>query len=75
MFDPFTGAPASSCASATVVGPALDMADALATALLAGGESAIGYVEQLDGYEALLIRHDGSLDTQHRGSGWPTVAA
>jgi thiamine biosynthesis lipoprotein len=61
VFDPFTGTPVSAVASATVTGPELDMADALATALLAGGWRALEHVEALDGYEALLIAHDGSL--------------
>jgi thiamine biosynthesis lipoprotein len=60
VFDPFTGRPASAVASATVTGPDLDMADALATALLAGGDRALAHVEAMDGYEALLIGHDGS---------------
>jgi thiamine biosynthesis lipoprotein len=61
VFDPFTGRPASAVASATVTGPELDMADALATGLLAGGWRALEHVEALEGYEALLIAHDGSL--------------
>ncbi len=68
VFDPFTGHPASAVASATVTGPALDLADALATGLLAGGDDALTHVRAVDGYEALLIRHDGSME---RTPGFP----
>lgn len=59
VFDPFTGQPAAAVAGATVTGPDLALADAMATALLAGGERARPYLERLDGYEALLITHEG----------------
>ena len=60
LYDPFTGEAAAAVASATVTGPDLDLADALATALAVGGERALPWVEGQAGYEALLIRHDGS---------------
>ena len=46
--------------SATVVGAELDMADALATGLLAGGVAALEHVASLEGYEALVVGPDGS---------------
>lgn len=61
VVDPHTGEPVAAVASATVTGPEIDMADALATGLLAGGGEAISHLEALDGYEALLIGHDGSF--------------
>jgi FAD:protein FMN transferase len=47
-------------ASATVTGPSLAMADAIATALAAGGDDVLALVADLDGYEGYLIRDDGS---------------
>ncbi len=70
VIDPHTGAPASAVASASVTGPDLDMADALATGLVAGGLAALAHVEACDGYEALLIGHDGVF---HRTPGFPLV--
>lgn len=61
IFDPFTGRPSAAVASATVTGPELDLADAMATALAAGGEPALGHVSAVDGYEALVIGHDGRM--------------
>ena len=68
VFDPFTGKPACAVASASVTGRHLDLADALATALLAGGDEALPHIRSAAGYEALLIRHDGSLE---RTPGFP----
>lgn len=61
LYDPFTGRSTTAVASATVTGPELDLADALATAVAVGGEHALGCVDALDGYEALVIRLDGSM--------------
>jgi thiamine biosynthesis lipoprotein len=47
-------------ASATVTGPSLAMADAIATALAAGGDEVLPLVADLDAYEGYLIRGDGS---------------
>ena len=60
VIDPHSGAPVSAQRSATVTGPGLAIADALATGLLAGGARAIGAIADLDDYEALLINLDGS---------------
>lgn len=60
LLDPWTGRPAAAAASATVTGPSLALADALATALAVGGDAVLGLVERLEGYEAYLIRNDGS---------------
>jgi len=66
LFDPFAGRPAARAASATVVGPDLAMADALATALAIGGDHVLRLVAALEGYEAYLIRTDGSeAETAH----------
>jgi len=47
-------------ASATVTGPSCALADALATALAVGGDDAFWSIAALEGYEAYLIRADGS---------------
>jgi thiamine biosynthesis lipoprotein len=60
LIDPHTGRPGTRAASATVVGPSLALADALATALAVGGDEVLAAVEQLEGYGAYLVRPDGS---------------
>jgi thiamine biosynthesis lipoprotein len=60
LIDPATGRPRSGAASATVTGPRLALADALATAVAVGGDEALAAVAALDGYEGYLIRPDGS---------------
>jgi len=58
--DPRTGARTNGAvASATVVGTDLAVADALATALVVGGDAALDAM-RLVGYEAYLVGHDGS---------------
>ena len=59
VLDPFSGEPAAAVAAATVTGPDLDLADAFATALVAGGDQALAAIRSRPGYEALLIDHDG----------------
>jgi len=61
LLDPRTGLPSSPIASATVTGPDLGLADALATGVAAAGEQGLDWFDDLDGYEALIVRHDGSL--------------
>ena len=60
LVDPRTGAPGSRAASATVTGPSLALADALATALAVGGDEALEAVAALESYDGYLIRPDGS---------------
>jgi len=60
LVDPHTGQPGSRAASATVTGPSLAMADALATALAVGGDAVLAAVGDLPGYAGYLIRPDGS---------------
>lgn len=60
LFDPFSGVHRARLASATVCGDDLGLADALATALVVGGEEVLRTVEQLDGYEAFAVRRDRS---------------
>lgn len=75
VFDPFSGRPSAAVASATVTGPDLDLADALATGLLAGGPAAVPAVEDLAGYEALLIGWDGAFVTTAGFETCPAAAA
>jgi FAD:protein FMN transferase len=60
LVDPHTGRPPVTAASATVTGPRLALADALATALAVGGDPVVALIAGLDGHEAYLIRPDGS---------------
>jgi thiamine biosynthesis lipoprotein len=60
LIDPATGEPSHRAASATVTGPRLALADALATAVAVGGDEALAAVAKLAGYEGYLIRPDGS---------------
>ncbi len=60
LLDPATGRPATGVASATVTGPSLALADALATAVAVGADDALDAVGALDGYEGYLIRTDGT---------------
>ena len=60
LIDPRTGQAASCAASATVTGPSLTLADALATGVAVGGDEALPAVSRLAGYAAYLIRADGS---------------
>jgi thiamine biosynthesis lipoprotein len=60
LLDPHTGRPGCRAASATVTGPSLAMADALATALAVGGDAVLAAVEGLPGYAGYLIRPDGT---------------
>ncbi|HEX9031651.1 MAG TPA: FAD:protein FMN transferase [Streptosporangiaceae bacterium] len=60
LVDPHSGQPAAAVASASVTGPDLGLADALATALAVAGEPGLTIVDGIEGYEALVIGFDGS---------------
>jgi thiamine biosynthesis lipoprotein len=81
LIDPHTGRPGARAASASVTGPDLGLADALATAVAVAGPPGLDLVEALDGYEALIIALDGSRRwTRHfpfapRGAASPRQAA
>jgi len=60
LIDPRTGQPASRAASASVTGPDLGLADALATALAVAGPAGLAFVEPIEGYEGFVIGYDGS---------------
>jgi len=60
LIDPRTGRAGNRAVSATVTGPSLALADALATGVAVGGDAALATVAGLGGYEAYLIRPDGT---------------
>jgi thiamine biosynthesis lipoprotein len=62
ILDPHTGTPASSILSASVVGPDLGLADALATALCAAGPEGLEIIAALDGYRGMTIDAEGNLE-------------
>ncbi len=66
LLDPRSGRPAARAASATVTGPDLGLADALATALAVAGEAGLAFIDAIEDYEAMVIRFDGSKNrTRH----------
>jgi FAD:protein FMN transferase len=60
LFNPFSQRPEARLASASVTGPDLGLADALATALVVAGKPGLQMIDELDGYEALAIGFDGT---------------
>jgi thiamine biosynthesis lipoprotein len=71
IVDPFTGRAAHGVAAVTVVGPRLTDVDTYATAAFAMGRAGPGWVETLDGFEALFVADDGSVRAT---SGWRDLA-
>jgi FAD:protein FMN transferase len=66
IVDPFTGRPADRLASVTVVGPRLTWADTFATAAFAMGRSARAWVETVEGFDALIVAADGTIEVTSR---------
>jgi len=60
LIDPPTGQPVARAASASVTGPDLGLADALATALAVAGPAGLAFIEPIEGYEGYVIGYDGS---------------
>jgi thiamine biosynthesis lipoprotein len=71
LINPFTG-DAAMTASATVTGPDLALADALATALALAGPAGLAFVRRIDRYEGLVIDTTGAT---HRSDGFPMAAS
>jgi thiamine biosynthesis lipoprotein len=71
LINPFTG-DAAMTASATVTGPDLALADALATALALAGPAGLAFVRRIGGYEGLVIDTTGAT---HLSDGFPTAAS
>jgi len=68
LIDPHSGGAVDRLASASVSGPDLGLADALATAVAVAGVEGLDLVEALDGFEALVVTPEG---TRHRTAGFP----
>jgi FAD:protein FMN transferase len=60
LIDPYSQSARCRVGSASVTGPDLGLADALATALAVAGEGGLSMIEDLDTYEGLIISPDGS---------------
>lgn len=60
LIDPFSGEPSCVVASATVTGPSIALADALATAAAVAGPVALEFVTGVAGYDVYLILGDGT---------------
>jgi thiamine biosynthesis lipoprotein len=60
-FDPHAQRPAQRLASATVIALDLALADAYATAAVAQGPAALGWLAPLPGVRAVLVTHDGTV--------------
>ena len=60
LIDPATGQPAARVTSASVTGPDLGLADALATGLAVAGSDGLKFIEAIDGYAGLTIGFDGT---------------
>jgi len=60
LIDPRSGRPSTQVASASVSGPDLGLADALATALAVAGETGLPLIAALDGYQGLVANVDGT---------------
>jgi thiamine biosynthesis lipoprotein len=71
VLDPQTGAPARAALSATVTGPDLTLADALATGLFAAGVAGLELIDVLPGYSALVVEPGGEA---YLTDGFPRLA-
>ncbi len=60
LIDPRSGRPVERVASASVTGPDLGLADALATALAVVGEEGLSMFDALANYEAFVVSYDGT---------------
>jgi len=70
LVDPHSGLPVARVASATVTGPDLGLADALATGLAVAGPEGLAFVQAIEGYAGLIIGLDG---TRQSTPGFPFV--
>lgn len=61
VLDPHTGRPTDQLASVTITGRRLTTTDAYATAALAMGESALGWLQSLPEYEGFLVTATGAV--------------
>jgi len=66
LVDPFSGRPGARASSASVVGPDLGVADALATGLAVAGRDFLELLEGVGDYEGLAFESDGSWSCTSR---------
>jgi len=71
LIDPFSGARCSRLASASVMGPDLGLADALATALAVAGADFLAVIEELSEFEAFAISFE---EARHWTSRFPLTS-
>lgn len=71
--DPDTQQPVQRLASATVIGPDLALADAYATAAVAHGPDALGWLEMLAEIRAILVTLDGKVLRSGRAARPPAL--
>jgi thiamine biosynthesis lipoprotein len=71
IIDPRTHRPATTSRAVTVTGRTLLWADVYATAAAARGTAGLAWLNNLDGYEALMVTTSGLL---HTTTGWPTTS-
>ena len=60
LINPHTGTAEAKVTSASVTGPDLGLADALATAVAVAGEVGLTVVDDIDGYEAMIVTPQGT---------------
>ena len=61
LVDPHTGSVEAKVASASVTGPDLGLADALATAVAVAGSTGLSMIDDIDGYDAMIVTREGSM--------------
>jgi thiamine biosynthesis lipoprotein len=61
LIDPLTGSAEAKVASASVTGPDLGLADALATAVAVAGQMGLTMINDIDGYDAMIVTLEGTL--------------
>jgi thiamine biosynthesis lipoprotein len=66
IVNPFTGLPAEALAGVTVTGRRLTQVDVLATAAFAMGARASAWLDEVDGYEGLVVTKDGGVHVTRR---------
>ena len=61
LIDPHTRSAEARVASASVTGPDLGLADALATAVAVAGEVGLTMIDDIDGYDAMIVTAEGTM--------------
>ena len=61
LIDPHTGSVEAKVASASVTGPELGLADALATAVAVAGPKGLAMIDGIEGYDAMIVTPEGAM--------------